>query len=242
MRRRYLNTVICLSLISVQTNCGAKPTSILTPTSVEMRATFTATGNEPGWKLDIGNEQIALLMNNGGTRVVAPRPTPEIVGDATRYISTVDGRPLTATIVNRPCADSMSGMPHPKTVVVLFGGQELRGCGGKPAELLQGPEWVVRDINGAGIADGSRGTLNFSSDGVVSGRSFCNTYQGNYTLTGETLSISLTASTLMGCAPLLMNQEKLFLDLLATVRRFEIGPGGALILRTGEERTITARR
>jgi heat shock protein HslJ len=144
--------------------------------------------------------------------------------------------------MNRSCADTMSGMPHPKTVVVVYGGEELRGCGGRPAELLQGAEWVVEDVNGGGILAGSRGTLHFGSDGSISGRSFCNAYSGSYTLTGEGLSITLAASTRMACTPPLMDQEKVFTDLLADVRRFEVGADGALILHTDDGRTIRAGR
>jgi heat shock protein HslJ len=204
--------------------------------------TFTATGNEPGWKLEITSRQITLLTNNGTTRVAAPWTAPEVTGNGTRYTTDVDGRPLTATIANRPCADSMTGMPHPNTVVVSFDGRDFRGCGGNPAQLLQGVPWRVEDISGQGIVDGAQATLNFAPDGSVSGRSFCNTFRGNYTLTGESLSITLGASTLMACAPALMNQETLFVNMLADVRRFEMGSDGVLTLHTNDGRTITARR
>jgi heat shock protein HslJ len=39
-----------------------------------------------------------------------------------------------------------------------------------------------------------------------------------------------------------MQQESLFLDVLQNVRRFDLGPDGALILQTDDRRTITARR
>ena len=42
-------------------------------------------------------------------------------------------------------------MPHPSTVVVLFGGKELRGCGGDPAALLQGAEWLLEHIDRADL-------------------------------------------------------------------------------------------
>jgi uncharacterized lipoprotein YbaY/heat shock protein HslJ len=215
---------------------------MMTRVSSQGEAAFKATGNEPGWRLDIDDRQITLLMNNGGRRVVATRSAPQTDGDTTRYASTADGQPLTATITNRVCSDNMTGMPYPNTVVVLFGGQELKGCGGDPADLLQGAEWVIEDLNGRGIVDSSRGTLNFTADGAVSGRSFCNSYSGKYTLTGETLSISMVASTLMACAPALMNQEKLFTDVMAGVRRFEIGADGDLVLHSSDGRTIRARR
>jgi heat shock protein HslJ len=46
----------------------------------------------------------------------------------------------------------------------------------------------------------------------------------------------------MACPPALMRQEALFLDVLQNVRRFDLSPDGALILETGDQRTITARR
>jgi len=46
----------------------------------------------------------------------------------------------------------------------------------------------------------------------------------------------------MACAPALMRQEDLFLDVLRNLQRFTLSPDGALILHTGDGRTITARR
>jgi hypothetical protein len=39
-----------------------------------------------------------------------------------------------------------------------------------------------------------------------------------------------------------MQQERLFFDLLAQVRRFSIDASGALVLHAGDGRTIAARR
>lgn len=203
---------------------------------------FTATGNEPGWKLEVSLTQITLIADYGSTRVVAPKTPPEVTGRTTRYVSTGDGRRLTVTIVQELCSDSMSGMPHPNTVVVLFDGRELKGCGGNPADLLQGPEWIVEKLNGESVTGESRGTLNFTADGSVAGRTFCNTYRGSYALTGEGVTIGRLISTEMACAPAVMQREKLLTDLLVDVRRFEVSPGGALTLYTGDGRTITGRR
>jgi heat shock protein HslJ len=133
-------------------------------------------------------------------------------------------------------------MPYPNEVVVVFNGKQLNGCGGDPATLLQGGEWVVDYINGTGIIDRSLVTLNFAADRRISGRASCNTYTGAYTLTGEGLTISKTGVNTMACAQALMRQEELFLDVLKNVQRFALAPDGTLILRTGDGRTITARR
>jgi heat shock protein HslJ len=135
----------------------------------------------------------------------------------------------------------MSGMPHPSTVMVTLAGQELRGCGGNPADLLHG-EWQVQNLNGRAIEGGLRGTINFAPGGGISGRSFCNSYAGEYALTGESLAITPGASTLMACVSPAGDLEKSFMNLLGSVRRFEISANGSLILHTSDGRTLTARR
>jgi uncharacterized lipoprotein YbaY/heat shock protein HslJ len=203
--------------------------------------TITASGNEPGWKLEINQREMILLLNNGARRVAAPVSAPLIADDMRRYLTTAEGQPFAATITNRPCADTMSGMPHPTTVVVSLASQELRGCGGNPAEVLHG-EWRVQNLNGRVIEGDLLGTLNFAPGGALSGRSFCNSYTGKYTLTGESLSIAPGASTLMACLSPAGALEKTFMDLLGSVRRFEISANGSLILHTGAGRTLSARR
>jgi len=114
--------------------------------------------------------------------------------------------------------------------------------GAFPAALLPGAEWVVEDINRTGLIDRSRATLNFGTDGRLSGRASCNTYSGEYTLTAEGLTVAKIATTRMACAPALMRQEDLFLAVLRNLQRFTLSPDGALILHAGDGRTITARR
>lgn len=47
---------------------------------------------------------------------------------------------------------------------------------------------------------------------------------------------------MMAGAPALMQQERLFLDLLAQVRHFTLDATGALVLHAADGRTISARR
>lgn len=222
--------------------CGDQGVSIDVANDPTRLTVFRARGNEPGWQLEIRENRLTLVTNYGETRIEAATPAAETTPAFRRYVAKTDGADLTATIFNRPCADSMSGMPHPNTVEVLLAGKTLQGCGGEPAVLLQGAEWVVEDINGAGIVDNSRATLHFSADGRVAGRASCNTYTGAYTLTGEGLTISKAATTRKACSPALMRQEEAFLEVLRNVQRFEVTPDGALILHAGDRRTITARR
>jgi heat shock protein HslJ/membrane-bound inhibitor of C-type lysozyme len=202
---------------------------------------FRATGNEPGWRLQITDAMITFIGDYGQTRFEAPTPAAETAAGFTQYAAS-SGRELIVRIFDRTCSDTMSGMPYPHEVTVMLDGKPLNGCGGDPAALLQGPEWVVEDINRAGIIDKSRVTLNFSPDRRISGRASCNTYTGGYKLTGETLTLSKTGVTMMACAPALMRQEDLFLHVLTNVNGFALASDGALILRAAGGQTITARR
>jgi heat shock protein HslJ/uncharacterized lipoprotein YbaY len=200
---------------------------------------FRAGGNEPGWRLEMGTRTL-FTTADGTTRIEALTPVAASTLTSRRYIVTPT---LGVTVVDRLCVDTMSGMPRPNSVTVVLDGRELHGCGGDPASLLQGGEWVVEDIAGAGIVDGSYATLNFGADGELAGSGSCNRYSGSYTLTGEGLSVSSkTAMTMMACVPALMQQESRFMQLLSQVRRFRFGVGGALILEAGDGGTITARR
>jgi heat shock protein HslJ/uncharacterized membrane protein len=231
--RLYLTSLVILAFLQT---CDNTPSPPATSPSL-----FTARGNEPGWRLDITDREITLIMDNGTRRVTGPPSPPSTIQDGRRYVSTADGKPLTATIRDRLCSDTMTGIPHPNTVTVLFDGRELRGCGGDPASLLQG-EWIIQELNDVVVAQGAPGTLSFSPDGRLSGRSFCNSFSGAYTLTGESLTISQVAATLMACEPALMDQEKLFHELLREVRRFEAEAQSVTLRTAASQGSITLRR
>ncbi len=201
---------------------------------------YKARGNEPGWSLTITDKSIVLLADYGERRIAAPKPEEEEGDGFSRY--SVPAEDLVVTIRRERCADDATGMPYPDTVTVALGDRAFNGCGGEPADLLLGEEWVVEDINKGGIIDSSRATLAFTAEGGVSGRSSCNTYSGSYALTGEGLSFGPAAVTEMACAPALMMQEARFLEALGNVERFEIDETGALILHASEGRSILARR
>ena len=181
---------------------------------------LTGRGNEPGWSVTIGADAIELVTDYGATRSMFPKPAPETSGDVTRYV--VADQDLTITLIERPCADTMSGMFHPLTVTVERPEGVLSGCGGEPVSLLLGREWVVESIDGTGVIADSRVTIAFDEGGRVDGLAWCNRYLATYELTGEGLWIAGGTSTMMACEPSLMEQERRFLDALGAIRRFEI--------------------
>jgi heat shock protein HslJ len=203
--------------------------------------TFTARGNEPGWLLTIDAGRMALQWNYGENEAVLPRPEPSPSADGRNYVAVTETHDLRVDVADRICRDSMTGMPYPNRVTVRIDGETLQGCGGLPASLLQGGEWVVEDIAGKGIIDRSRATLDFGADGQLTGRASCNSYGATWALSGEGLTVGQARATLMACVPALDSQEREFLRVLAAVNHFDITDDGALVLRTGDGETITAR-
>lgn len=203
---------------------------------------FHASGNEPFWSLEITDAELTLVTHLGERRLTVPLAAPETVEGLTRYRADAEGHALEVRIADRICADTMTGMPRPRTVVVVLDGEELAGCGGDPASLLQGDEWSVYQIGGQPIIDGSKVTLAFSADGRVSGAGSCNRFMGSYTLTGEGLTLSQMASTMMACEDGLMDQEARYLRLLEAIWRFDLDADGQLVLHTAEGETVRARR
>ena len=249
MLRVLTIAAVCVALTAAVAGCSTSRGTTATASAVTRNpspatalAPFRATGNEPSWRLDIGSTEMTLLTNFGQDRLVAATPAAQVSGGTTRYVARTDQGELTATIVNQPCVDSMSGMPHPQSVTVVVGGKTLTGCGGEPASLLQGAEWTVVEIGGAPLVAGSQVTLDFAPDGRVSGHASCNSFTGAYSLSGEGLAISKVAGTMMMCDSALMDQERRFLDALGGARNFSIEADGALLLKTGDGRAIKARR
>ena len=212
------------------------------PSADATAVALRATGNEPGWRLELGVASVSFATAEGNRSIETPTPLPRVISpDRRSYLARIDARDMAIDVTEKVCVDTMTGMPHPQAVRVRFSGKTYSGCGGDPATLLQGTEWRVQDIDGALVAR-SRATLNFSDEGRVTGRASCNAFGAEYSLTGERLVISRAAATMMACDAALMQQEQQFLELLQNTERFEITADGALVLHSSGQRSITARR
>jgi heat shock protein HslJ len=203
---------------------------------------FRAVGNEPGWRLDIGAQGMELLADGGELRAFAAGPLVIDTPGQRSYQGITAGGELVALVIDGLCQDSMSGMPHPKVVEVRWQDRVLKGCGGDPAELLQGEPWQVNDIDGNRVQDPARLTLAFTVDGRVAGIAACNRYTGSYALSGEGLRLSQLAATRMACAPALMDEEQRFMSAAARVQGFALTANGVLELKAGDRVVMRARR
>lgn len=209
-----------------------------TPGATEAAAapTLTARGNEPGWRVDLGPDSARLRTQDGRDETLAVTG-PETGPEGRLY--SFDGGTL--KITDGLCHDSMTGLPYPAQATLTQGGTAMTGCAGDPMALLEGAEWVVEDLGGAGIIDSSHVTLQFQ-DGRAAGSAGCNRWFAEVRLSGEGLSFGPAGSTMMACPDALMAQERRFLDALEKVDGVDIDGTGALRLTAGGEPVLTARR
>jgi putative lipoprotein len=120
---------------------------------------------------------------------------------------------------------------RPAVVFVLVAALTLIGCSqpaasaapsaaGPPAEL-PGTSWVLQGISGAQLGTGVP-TIDFGTDGTVSGSAGCNTFNGTYTVDGSSISFGPLASTKMACPVADMAVETAFLAGLAGAKTWSI--------------------
>ena len=91
---------------------------------------FRATGNEPGWSLEMLQDWIVFL-DQGGARVTTPRPAPQVdpASGETVYAAETDAHRIRVLIRQSECVDSMSGERSESIVAVEIDGRAYRGCG-----------------------------------------------------------------------------------------------------------------
>lgn len=236
MRHRRAITIVGLLTLS----CLAP--AVLAQSGPASVASFRAVGHEPGWTLDVGGNRMLLVADNGATRVEMPLPSPVAVDGGRRYEARSDAHAMAVTVLERLCADRMTGMPRPMTVEVTLDGRTLEGCGGDPTSLLRGGTWLVSQLGRQPLVKMSRATLAFGASGRVAGTASCNSYSAGYLLTGEGLTVTMPISAMRSCEAPYMAQEALFLEILRGVNRFEVTADGTLTLHAADGGSISARR
>ena len=229
---RHFLFLIGTALLTAAPQVQAAEKSIVLP--------VTARGNEPGWLLTLGDGKMVFRPMEGAPIEAALPPAEAAPGNGVRYAAAG----LAATLVPQLCHDNMTGMPHPLTASVETGGKTLAGCAGEPAGLLAGKDWSVTNLGPDAIPKDAAVTISFDPKaGQISGASGCNRFFGGFTLSGEGLHVDEhLAGSMMACEPERMKLERAFLDTLPRVTRFDIAADGALLLKSGGETLIEARR
>ena len=111
------------------------------------------------------------------------------------------------------------------TLVLVLGAMALSACAGKSTSL-EGKLWQMQSYRGA---DGKmvnslpdvKTTAEFSN-GQVSGKAACNTYNGSYEVDGNQINFGLMMSTMMACPQEIMDQETGYLGGLEQAATFEV--------------------
>lgn len=192
---------------------------------------FIARGHEPEWTATLRDGRVELLFGIEQLRhVAALAPSHSEDGLREYWMRTDDGTAFGLAVADRRCVDSMSGLPHPKTVTLTWGREQLAGCGGDPADLLRGVEWRIRQVGDSAVAEGLSATLVFGEDGSLTGRAGCNRMSGRYTLEGEGLVFPPIAATKMLCPPPQMALEQAVFAVLQDRVLFGVDDAGQLWL------------
>ncbi len=92
---------------------------------------FYAVGNEPGWQLKLGGEMVVFITDYGNQRFAfeKPRMREDKAKLMTTYAAAEGGHRIDVVLRGTECADSMSGEKFETTVLVVFDGKPLPGCG-----------------------------------------------------------------------------------------------------------------
>lgn len=180
-------------------------------------------------KLRTFNHRSKRIGLNTGARSI-----PRIEG--VDYVN-VQGKPSVKVFAaaDRKTCSLAIGSAAPEIGTLLFVGSGFKPIkdfdgqveGVDPDDLV-GKEWLLEDLQGAGVIDNVQSTLTFGAEGRLSGFGGCNRYSGNYRLTGTQLNIGTLVATRRGCAPALLNQEAKFLTALEKATR--IARKGAFLL------------
>ncbi|MFU8765523.1 MAG: MliC family protein [Haliea sp.] len=92
---------------------------------------FRATGNEPGWYLEMQRDrQILFVGHYGRQRVFTPWVDARVNGDRGQtYHAITEAHDLHIHILQETCSDTMADSVFSHTVRVRLDGSELQGCG-----------------------------------------------------------------------------------------------------------------
>ena len=131
-------------------------------------------------------------------------------------------------------------------LLIILASFLLTACGSsQPGNILTG-FWDVISYGTASNQTPTMPNLNraliFEADGKFSGNMGCNSFSGNYTITGDTVTIEKTTSTQLACVPdIIMQQEIETLKILTGTLDFKVegrkltftGENGVLHLQVG---------
>ncbi len=120
----------CQTIETPRETASDNPLTLHHATIHERGAVFRATGNEPGWVVEIDRqEQLSFVGNYGAFGFQAPAQRLQQPDGTVQYDASQGQHRLHLVIREQRCQDTMSDDQFPLTVTVWLDGQGLRGCG-----------------------------------------------------------------------------------------------------------------
>jgi uncharacterized membrane protein len=111
-------------------NCQLQPERVPWEDARRRGVDFRATGNEPGWHLEIQNgRQLLFVSDYGMKRDLAKNPVATDKDDVRVYTGNAGGREMQVEILEQACVDTMSDQQFPYRTVVTFNNVHYEGCG-----------------------------------------------------------------------------------------------------------------
>lgn len=105
---------------------------------------------------------------------------------------------------------------------------------------LTGQVWGLTELVGETLLPDTGISAQFNSDGTLSGSSGCNQYNGKYTVSGDSITISTPlATTMMACPQPVMDQENAYLKALGEAKTFAVR-GDKLTLTGADDQTLAS--
>lgn len=212
---------------------------------------FYAVGNEPGWALDIfQQDMISFKSMTEVAQLNTPKVEPTNADDnaTLSYRAEVESGTIDIEIMSGPCTNLMSGERFPYTVEVRAKNGNMneylnfRGCGRYVPDYRLSGTWRLQSLGGAvpGDMDSAAAPfLTFDLSGMsISGSNGCNRMSGSFNNEGANLKFGPLAVTRMVCEGDLDSRID---EMLSRVTHYEI-TDDVLTLRAGEKVAATWQR
>jgi uncharacterized membrane protein len=114
----------------LHSDCQSVPSRVPWEDARRRGVDFRATGNEPGWHLEMQRDrQILFVGDYGMNRLLTPWVDAEEDGRGQVYQAVTSGNALRIEIRPDTCADTMADSVFSHTVRLVLDGGELQGCG-----------------------------------------------------------------------------------------------------------------
>jgi heat shock protein HslJ len=122
---------------------------------------------------------------------------------------------------------------------LLLGGCSMMSFGGPEPSPLDATAWILSELPGRTLVPGPAVTLRFA-DGKAQGSDGCNRYSAPYRAATGKLEVSAQGvSTMMACAPELMQQATAYMAALNSARAWQV-EGRQLVLVSGDGRKLAS--